>query len=44
MLRLQTPQTGEEGKEEEISCCGALVVNEFLMLKCLRTRRGTHRE
>ena len=32
MLGLQTPQTGEEGKEEEISCCGALVVNEFLML------------
>lgn len=32
MLGLQTPQTGEDGKEEEISCCGALIVNEFLML------------
>ena len=32
MLGLQTPQTGEDGKEEEISCCGSLVVNEFLML------------
>lgn len=32
LLGLQTPQTGEDGKEEEISCCGALVVNEFLLL------------
>ena len=32
MLGLQTPQTGEDDKEEEISCCGALIVNEFLML------------
>ncbi len=32
MLGLQTPQTGENAKEEEISCCGTLVVNEFLVL------------
>lgn len=32
MLGLQTPQTGGNAKEEEISCCSKLVVNEFLVL------------
>lgn len=32
MLGLQTPQTGEDAKEEEILCCGVLLVNDFLLL------------